>query len=60
MSLEGSANRVLFFWPVLLACHFFLAVAGAGSLLQIFANSMGWRAEESKLRVQEIERAVEL
>ncbi len=36
-------------WTVIL----FLAVAGAGSLMQIYANQMGWRAENLKIDAQE-------
>ena len=32
---------------------FFLALAGAGSLLQIIANGVGWRAETLKLEAKE-------
>jgi hypothetical protein len=33
--MDGSANKVLFFWPVFIASHFFLAVAG-GMLIGFF------------------------
>jgi hypothetical protein len=32
-------------WTVI----FFLAIAGAGSMVQLYANSIGWRAENLKL-----------
>lgn len=34
---------------------FFLALAGAGSLIQVVANAIGWRAEKLKLEVLERE-----
>lgn len=50
-----SALIVVFFyftfvwaWSVI----FFLALAGAGSLLQVLANGVGWRAEALKLDAQ--------
>ena len=39
-------------WYVIL----FLAVAGMGSLLQVFANTLGWRAENLKLDAQSKEQ----
>jgi len=36
-------------WSVI----FFLAVAGAGSLLQLWANGIGWRAENLKIDAQD-------
>jgi TRAP-type C4-dicarboxylate transport system permease small subunit len=41
-------------WVVLL----FLAVAGAGSLLQLIANAVGWRAENLKLDAKSKEDAL--
>lgn len=37
--MESSANRVLFFWPVLMACHFLLAVAG-GTLIGFLPEAL--------------------
>jgi membrane protein YdbS with pleckstrin-like domain len=39
-------------WTVI----FFLAVAGVGSLVQLYANKVGWQAEYKKLKVQVLER----
>lgn len=39
---------------------FFLAIAGAGSLLQVVANAVGWRAEGLKLEAQEHDRDLRL
>lgn len=38
-------------WSVIL----FLAIAGLGSLIQLYANQIGWRAEYLKLKVKEKE-----
>jgi len=38
-------------WSVI----FFLAVAGVGSMVQLYANSIGWRAENLKLDTKEKE-----
>ncbi|TSC69382.1 MAG: hypothetical protein G01um101456_220 [Parcubacteria group bacterium Gr01-1014_56] len=38
-----------FIFPWAWSVIFFLALAGAGSLIQIFANFLGWRAEYYKL-----------
>jgi membrane protein YdbS with pleckstrin-like domain len=38
-------------WSVI----FFLAVAGVGSLVQLYANSIGWRAENLKLDAKQKE-----
>ncbi len=43
-------------WSVI----FFLAIAGAGSLLQVAANAIGWRAESLKLEAQEHNRDLRL
>jgi hypothetical protein len=43
-------------WSVI----FFLAVAGAGSLIQVIANAIGWRAENLKLEAQEHNRDLRL
>jgi len=42
-NLESSGNRRLLLWPVLLACHFFLAVAG-GMLIGFFPEALIGRA----------------
>lgn len=39
---------------------FFLALAGAGSLLQVIANGIGWRAENLKLEAQDRNRLLQL
>lgn len=41
-------------WSVI----FFLAVAGVGSLIQLYANQIGWRAENLKLDAKEKEVAL--
>lgn len=43
-------------WSVI----FFLALAGAGSLIQVVANAIGWRAENLKLEAQEHNRDLRL
>lgn len=43
-------------WSVI----FFLALAGAGSLLQVASNSIGWRAESLKMEAKEKERDLQL
>lgn len=43
-------------WSVI----FFLALAGAGSLLQVVANGIGWRAESLKLEAKERDRDLQL
>ena len=43
-------------WSVI----FFLALAGAGSLVQLWANSIGWRAENLKLDAKAKEEAMGL
>lgn len=43
-------------WVVIL----FLALAGMGSLLQVIANAIGWRAESLKLEAQEHNRDLRL
>lgn len=40
---------VYFIFPWGWSVIFFLAVAGAGSLMQLYANQVGWRAENLKL-----------
>ncbi|HVZ76328.1 MAG TPA: DUF1360 domain-containing protein [Candidatus Paceibacterota bacterium] len=40
-------------WSVIL----FLAIAGVGTLLQLWANQLGWKAELLKLEAQEKEKA---
>ena len=47
-----SALVVVFFYfiyPWAWSVIFFLALAGAGSLIQIWANGIGWKAENLKL-----------
>ena len=47
-----SALIVVFFYfvfPWAWSVIFFLALAGAGTLLQLWANSLGWHAENLKL-----------
>lgn len=39
---------------------FFLALAGAGSMLQMVANAIGWRAENLKMRAKERNRDLRL
>lgn len=39
---------------------FFLALAGMGSLLQVFANAIGWHAENLKLEAKERQRDLRL
>lgn len=39
---------------------FFLAIAGAGSLLQVIANGIGWRAEGLKMEAEERNRDLRL
>jgi hypothetical protein len=49
------AATVVFFYfltPFAWFPTLFLAVAGLGSLLQIFANYLGWKAEQSKSEVE--------
>ncbi len=43
-------------WSVI----FFLAIAGAGSLVQVVANAIGWRAENLKIEAQEHNRDLRL
>ena len=43
-------------WSVI----FFLAIAGAGSLLQVIANAIGWRAENLKIEAGERNRDLRL
>ena len=43
-------------WSVI----FILALAGAGSLFQVIANGIGWRAESLKLEAKEKERDFQL
>ncbi|HEY5383361.1 MAG TPA: DUF1360 domain-containing protein [Candidatus Paceibacterota bacterium] len=45
-----------FVFPWMWFVIFFLAVAGAGSFVQILANLIGWKAENLKLDAQEKER----
>jgi hypothetical protein len=39
---------------------FFLALAGAGSLLQVIANAVGWHAENLKMEAKERQRDLRL
>jgi hypothetical protein len=39
---------------------FFLAIAGGGSLIQVAANAIGWRAENLKLEAKEKDRDLRL
>lgn len=57
-----AALSVMFFyfiydwaWSVI----FFLALAGVGSLLQLVANGIGWRAEKLKLETRELEQKLD-
>ena len=49
-----------FVYPWAWSVIFFLAIAGAGSLLQVIANSVGWRAENLKIEAQEHNRDLRL
>jgi hypothetical protein len=42
-----------FIYPWAWSIIFFLALAGVGSLIQVWANSIGWQAENRKLRALE-------
>lgn len=42
-----------FVYPWAWSVVFFLAIAGAGSLIQVIANAIGWRAETLKLEAKE-------
>ena len=44
-----------FIFPWAWSVIFFLAVAGAGSLIQLYANQLGWHAENTKIDVKEKE-----
>ncbi len=55
-----SALAVMFFYyiyPWAWSVIFFLALAGVGSLIQVWANGVGWKAENLKLDSFEKERA---
>ncbi|HUD03088.1 MAG TPA: DUF1360 domain-containing protein [Candidatus Paceibacterota bacterium] len=45
-----------FIFPWAWSVIFFLAVAGTGSLMQLYANQVGWRAENLKLDAKEKEQ----
>ena len=45
-----------FIFPWAWSIIFFLAVAGVGSLMQLYANQAGWRAENLKLDAKEKEQ----
>src|SRR3989344_5455892 len=47
---------VYFMFPWAWYLIFMLAVAGAGSLIQVLANAVGWRAENLKLEAKEKEK----
>jgi hypothetical protein len=49
-----------FIFPWAWSVIFFLAIAGAGSLLQVIANGVGWRAEILKMEAQEQKRDLRL
>lgn len=49
-----------FVFPWAWSVIFFLAIAGAGSLLQVIANGVGWRAENLKMEAQERNRDLRL
>lgn len=49
-----------FVFPWAWSIIFFLAVAGAGSLIQVAANGIGWRAESLKLEARERDRDLRL
>ncbi|MBX4192279.1 DUF1360 domain-containing protein [Candidatus Parcubacteria bacterium] len=58
-----AALAVVFFyfiydwaWTII----FFLALAGAGSLIQVIANGIGWRAENLKLEAHQNDRNITL
>lgn len=51
---------VYFIFPWAWSVIFFLALAGAGSLLQVIANGIGWRAENLKIEAQEHNRDLRL
>jgi len=44
-----------FVYPWAWTVIFFLAVAGVGSLVQLYANKIGWQAEYKKLKVKALE-----
>ena len=48
-----------FVYPWAWTVVFFLAVAGVGSLVQLYANSIGWGAELKKLKVQALEKELQ-
>lgn len=45
-----------FVFPWAWSVVFFLALAGAGSMLQVLTNVLGWKAENLKLKVQAKEK----
>ncbi|HEV7449699.1 MAG TPA: DUF1360 domain-containing protein [Candidatus Paceibacterota bacterium] len=49
-----------FVFPWAWSVIFFLALAGAGSLIQVVANSIGWRAENLKMEAKEKDRDLRL
>jgi hypothetical protein len=51
---------VYFVFPWGWSVIFFLAIAGAGSLIQVAANAIGWRAENLKLEAKEKDRDLRL
>ena len=55
---SGLAVMVSYFiFPWAWSVIFFLALAGAGSLIQILANYLGWKAEYYKLEANKSEKA---
>lgn len=57
-ALATCTAYVLFPWAWFVIL--FLAVAGAGSLLQVIANGVGWRAENLKMEAKEKDRNMQL
>lgn len=54
-----SAALVIFFYlltPWAYVPIAFLAIAGIGSFIQVYANMIGWRAEAAKYKVEELHR----
>jgi hypothetical protein len=49
-----------FVFPWAWSVIFFLAIAGAGSLIQVVANGVGWRAENLKMRAKQLDRDLRL
>ncbi|MDE2071512.1 MAG: DUF1360 domain-containing protein, partial [Patescibacteria group bacterium] len=49
-----------FVFPWAWSVIFFLALAGAGSFIQVVSNGIGWRAESLKLEAEEHQRNLQL